>query len=176
MNNSNYIEIGYIAKAHGLHGEVKAVFDVYDISEYENRKELFIAKKDESVKAVQLKQFHVQSDKQALLRFADVRYRDQAEALKGYTLYIPQEDLPTLPEGHYYYFEIIGFRIIDNQLGELGTVKDIYDGPADDILVMEYKDKEVLIPMNDTFVGTADLEEKILHTSLPEGLLEAYLE
>ena len=176
MNNTDYIEIGYIAKAHGLNGEVKAVFDVYDISEYEKRKELFMAKNDGPVSAIKVKKFQIQSDKQAILRFTDVRYRDQAEALKGHTLYIPQTDLPTLPEGHFYYYEVIGFRIIDSQLGELGTVKDIYDGPADDILVMKYQEKEVLIPMNDAFVGDADFNEKVLHTSLPEGLLEAYLE
>ena len=41
---------------------------------------------------------------------------------------------------------------------------------------MDYKGKEVLIPVIPEIVLEADKEAKILNVNLPEGLLEVYLE
>ena len=65
---------------------------------------------------------------------------------------------------------------MDEQLGALGTVRDFADGAANDILIMDYQGKEVLIPVVDHMVGKADFDAKTITTNLPEGLLEAYTE
>ena len=113
---------------------------------------------------------------QVLLSFEESNNRNAAEALIGSTLYFPEDSLPKLEEGRFYYFEVVGYRIVDKRLGELGIVSGFYDGPAQDILAMEYQGKEVLIPITDHFVLTADHSTKQILTSLPEGLLESYLE
>jgi 16S rRNA processing protein RimM len=58
----------------------------------------------------------------------------------------------------------------------LGVVKEIYELPAQDVLVMLYKGKDVMIPMTQEFVIRADKENKQMITNLPEGLVEMYLE
>ncbi|MEL6676111.1 MAG: ribosome maturation factor RimM [Bacteroidota bacterium] len=172
----DFVELGYLGKAHGLKGEIKAVFDVHDIREYLKVKKLHLAKKDAPIEVRKVKRIAVQKAKQLIIKFEGVNYRDEAEALTGSTVYFPMADLPELEEGRFYYFQVIGFAIEDKTHGPLGTISQIIDGPAQDILVMDYQGKEILIPMTDEFVGEADMEAKKVMTALPEGLLEAYLE
>ena len=176
MKKEDCVELGYIAKAHGLNGEVKAVFDVHDIDEYQKVKTLYLSKKDSPLQAIEVKSLQVKTDKMAHITFKGFQYRDQGEALVGSTIFYPLENLPELPEGHFYYFDVIGFDVIDKQLGQLGKVKEFISGPAHDIMVMDYQDKEVLIPVTDDIVIQADKDKSLIHTHLPEGLLEIYLD
>jgi 16S rRNA processing protein RimM len=176
IKKEDCVELGYIAKAHGLKGEVKAVFDVHNIDEYRKVKTLFLAKKDADLKPFEVKRFDIKTDKMAYIRFKDFQYRDQAEDLTGSTIFFPLELLPELPEGHFYYFDVIGFKVQDQQLGDLGEVAEFISGPAHDILVMIYQGKEVLIPMTDKIVLRAEKDKALIITNLPEGLLDIYLE
>lgn len=176
MTKEDCINIGYISKAHGVRGDLRAVFDVHDLREYVKRKSFWFAKKDGPLVEGKLTFFRPQQKMEVLIHLEGVEDRNAAENWVGSTLYIPAEELPKLKDGHFYYFQVIGFTVMDEQLGALGTVRDFADGSAQDIMVMDYQDKEVLIPMTDTFVGKADFEKKLIYTNLPEGLVEAYLE
>jgi 16S rRNA processing protein RimM len=171
-----YIEIGYIRDTFGIKGQVKAKLDVYDANEYRRKKVLYLSKKGSPHKPYQVSKWEFRSDSEAVLTFPEVTNCDDAEKLIGNTLFISSDDLPKLPEGRFYYFEVIGYTVKDENLGELGTVKDIWDSPGNDILVMEYKEKEVLIPMTDEIVIKADKENRCMITHLPNGLVEMYLE
>ncbi|MEO0473963.1 MAG: ribosome maturation factor RimM, partial [Bacteroidota bacterium] len=170
------IQLGYIGKAHGLRGEVKATFDVQDLLDYQKEETFYIGKKGGPIRPVKVKNFRVQSNSQAVLHLAESDDRDTADALRGHTIYFPIAQLKPLSDGHYYYFQVIGFQVIDVNLGPLGTVQDFADGAANDILIMDYQGKEVLIPVVDHIVGMADFESQSIQTNLPAGLLEAYTE
>jgi 16S rRNA processing protein RimM len=66
--------------------------------------------------------------------------------------------------------------VIDEVLGELGQVKVIYDMETQDLIGMEYKGKEVLIPIKDGIIQKVDKAEKKVFCHLPEGLIDIYLE
>lgn len=173
---SPYIEIGYIADAFGLGGEVKAKLDVHDIEEYLRIKKLLLGKKGEVPQSYKIKKKNFRTNSDATFALEGIDTREDAEALRGNTIFIHETDLPKLPEGRFYYFEVIGFQILDEEQGELGTVEDILEMPAQDVLVMLYKDKKVMIPMVDEVVLRADKIQKVVHTHLPEGLVDLYLE
>lgn len=176
MTREDCIQIGYIAKAHGVRGEVKAILDVYDMREYKRKKTLWGGKRGAPLSMLEIESLRPQQKMEAIIRVKGVSDRDQAVELVGTTLFIPAEELPTLPDGHFYYFQVIGFQVQDETAGALGTVKDFADGSAHDILIMEYQGKEVLIPVTENIVGKADFETKFINVNLPEGLLETYLE
>lgn len=176
MKREDCIQVGYISKAHGIRGDVKAVFDVFDINEYRKTKVFWGGKKKAPLQALTITTFKPQQKQEVILRIAGISDRDAALDLIGTTLFVAETNLPALPAGHFYYFQVVGFQIVDTQLGPLGTIKDFADGAAHDIIMMDYQGKEVLIPITDQIVGKADFEAKTLSTTLPEGLLETYLE
>jgi 16S rRNA processing protein RimM len=53
----------------------------------------------------------------------------------------------------------------------LGLVQTVYAMQAQDLLVMSYQNKEVLIPVDPEIVLGADKEAQTLQVNLPEGLL-----
>jgi 16S rRNA processing protein RimM len=170
-----YIEIGYIADAFGIYGEVKAKLDVYDISEYLKIKKLLLGKKGATPQSYKIKEKNFRSETEAIFELDGIATREEAEALKGNTIFIYEADLPKLEDGRFYYFEVIGYTVQDKKLGELGTVHEILEMPAQDVMVMSYQDKKVMIPLVDEVVLSADKANKIMHTDLPDGLLELYL-
>jgi len=175
MTREDCVEVGYIAKAHGIAGDLKAVFDVYDIQEYKKKKRFFLAKANQTLVEYRVKRFSMM-DRFVLLSLEGVTDRDMAEALTSSTLYSPLSELPELPEGHFYFFELIGFTVEDTRYGKLGIIREFIELGTQELLSMEYKGRDVLIPTVDEFIIRADKENMILHTSLPEGLVELYLE
>ena len=174
MQANDCYELGFISKAHGIRGEVKVVFDVNDIYEYTELESVYLLQKGKLIPFF-VDAIRIQGESNALIQFRNTYDRDQAEALKGCKLLLPLDLLPETDENGFYYHEVIGYKIHDKELGELGTISDVMEMPGQDLIAMQYKNQEVLIPISDEVVLFPDHENKIMHTQLPEGLLEVYL-
>ena len=83
---------------------------------------------------------------------------------------VPASQIPPLPEGQYYQFQIIGLKVWEE--GHLlGEIIDVLDYTANDIYVLRRTDgTETLIPALKQIVRRIDLEAGIMEVSLPEGL------
>jgi 16S rRNA processing protein RimM len=175
MERKDCVMIGYTARAHGVQGEIRCVLDVFDIEEYRRVKRLYLGRREGGpLQEWPVRKFKALSGSEALLSLEGCDTREAAEALCGNSLFYPIELLPPLAEGHFYYFQVIGYQVRDELLGPLGTVKDFADGPAHDFLIMESQGQEVIIPLIDEFVLRADMASRSLLTRLPEGLVELY--
>lgn len=173
MRIEDCYQLGNITKPHGLQGEVQAYLDVDVPEEYTELESVFVEINQKLVP------FFVESmslrGNKAIVAFEDITTLEQAESLRGSALYLPLDVLPDLGEDQFYYHEIIGFTVQDAVKGALGTVAEVYAGGMQDIIRMDYEGKEVLIPVSDGIIGAIDREAKLLHVSLPEGLLDIYL-
>ncbi|HXA02830.1 MAG TPA: hypothetical protein VNW99_12625, partial [Cytophagaceae bacterium] len=69
-----------------------------------------------------------------------------------------------------------GYQVNDKNLGMLGKITEVYIMPGQEMLAMAWKEKEVLIPVNEHILLKADHKKKILQVDLPEGLLDLYMD
>lgn len=175
MQIKNCYELGYISKAHGIKGEVKAVFDVTDIFEYEELESVYLLEKGKLIPFF-VESMRMQAGDQVLIKFKSVQDRTRAESLRSCKLLLPLDQLPELEKDSFYYHDVIGYTIQDQKLGELGTITDVMEMPGQDLIAMKYKGKEILIPISKDVVLYPDTENKKMFTLLPEGLLEIYLD
>ena len=90
----------------------------------------------------------------------------------GRSLEIYSEDFQPLPEGEYYWFQIEGLQVFDEEGRYYGTVNEIIVTGSNDVYVVQDGDKELLLPMIDSVVKSIDLEENKLIFHIIEGLLE----
>ncbi|EOZ96473.1 16S rRNA processing protein RimM [Indibacter alkaliphilus LW1] len=175
MNKDNCFQLGYIAKVHGLHGEVSIVLDVDYPEDYEDIKHIFVEQKSRLVPLF-LEHFVLQHANKVLAKFEEYDSVEAASNLVGSALYLPLSQLEELKDDQYYYHELIGFEVLDQNIGQIGEVKVIYDLETQDLLGVEHKGREVLIPLQDGIVQKVDKAEKKVYCQLPEGLLDIYLE
>ncbi len=101
---------------------------------------------------------------------------EAASSLTNKNLYLPLASLPILKGNKFYFHEVIDFLLIDEIFGEIGKIKDILEYPNQALFQTFYKEKEVLIPINDQFINKVDRNKKEIHLTLPKGLLEIYIE
>jgi 16S rRNA processing protein RimM len=118
----------------------------------------------------------IQPGGKALAKFEDLDSIEQVEMLVGSEAYLPLTELPELEEGQYYFHELIGFDVIDEVMGPIGPVQNVYDLETQDLLGVTHKGKEVLIPIQDGIITKVDKAAKKVFCQLPDGLLEIYLE
>lgn len=166
--------LGQIRKPHGIHGALKVYFDVDFIEDYEEQESVYVLR-GEKLTPVFFESLRIVGPNLAIAHFRDVPSRDAAAELSGSEMYLPLDQLPELSPHQFYYHEIVGFQVIDDKLGELGKVLRVEEMPVQDLLVMHWQEKEVLVPLNYDIVTDVDKEKGIVYTTLPPGLLEVYL-
>jgi 16S rRNA processing protein RimM len=83
-----------------------------------------------------------------LLKLADIVDRDGAEPFRGADVEVPTREALALPEGQFYWHQVIGLEVIDAATREsLGTIRDILETGANDVYVVKNESgREALIP------------------------------
>ncbi|RVU71624.1 MULTISPECIES: ribosome maturation factor RimM [Lactobacillus] len=165
-----YYDVAKILTTHGLNGEVKvAVITDFPNERFSAGSELALKDQPEEVLTVKsgrpFKQFW-------LVQFEEITDIDQAEKLKGKTLVVSEANQQELPAGSYYYRDILGCQVLDNETGSLiGEITDIEAPGANDIwLVKEENGKEFWLPYIKDVVKKVDIEHKQVFVELMEGL------
>lgn len=173
MELDNCFEIGFIIKPHGLKGAVNIQLDVDDPEKYKEMESVLVKKGDQLipffVSSLQL------SGSKGILKLQEINSIDEARQIKSCALFLPINNLPPLGENQFYYHDVIGYTIVDKSSGKLGEIQNVFTGGNQDLILMIYKGKEVLIPVNDDIVGKADHDLKEVSVDLPDGLIDIYI-
>jgi 16S rRNA processing protein RimM len=105
-----------------------------------------------------------------VLKIDGVDSIDEAERYRGQELRIPEAEVPALPEGSYYHYQLVGLRVRDEDGCPLGVVESIWEtgGEAPVLVVRGHAGEEVLVPLADTFVKRVDLDAGVLVAQAPE--------
>lgn len=97
-----------------------------------------------------------------LAKLAGVNDRDMAFACKGQQVAVPREDLPEPDENEYYWSDLIGLSVKNQQNVDFGKITDVFETGANDVLVVntdkEQGNIERLIPFIDQVVIEVNLE------------------
>jgi 16S rRNA processing protein RimM len=95
------------------------------------------------------------------LRLHGIDDRQQARALVHWELWVARDDFPQPDEGEFYVIDLIGAEVFDAQGQSIGTVIQVWQGPAhDNLVVMDLEGDELQIPLVEAHVDEIDLEAK----------------
>ncbi len=96
------------------------------------------------------------------IKLSGVDSREAAAALLGAYVEAPEDDLPPLPEGQFYRFQLLGMRVAATDGRDLGEVQDILSTQANDVYVVRGPLGEVLVPAIDDVVREIDLASRTM--------------
>lgn len=103
------------------------------------------------------------SGRKAFLKFEGYDSPEEVEALRGAYVKVSSEQAVTLPQGEYFWHEIVGLRVVGENGEELGTVREILRTPAHDVYVTE----KVMIPAVKEIVKQVNVAEGRMVVDLP---------
>ena len=172
MTKDECYRLGNITKPFGYKGQMVFYLDVDSPQDYSDLDSVFIETKTGLVPYF-FKVDNINGNK-AVVTFEDLT-PDEAHALAGHDLYLPLDLLPKLTGNQFYFHEVIGFRVVDSQYGDIGTLQSIIEYPAQPLFQIVKEGKEILIPVIDPVIKLVDRENKTLHIDAPNGLIELYL-
>jgi len=174
MEREGYFLLGRITKAHGLKGAVQVMLEASNPDDYLELESIFVEHKQRLIPFF-IEEFSLQGQNRGIIKFEDVDNIDQAKNYTASNLYIKADEVSEEDLDAQESMDVIGFKIIDENLGELGLVTDYYEKVGQDLLAFEYKGQEILIPIDESIVLDVDPDTQTVHTHLPEGLLDIYL-
>lgn len=107
------------------------------------------------------------------LSLAGLRSRADADAYTGRLVLLDEAALPPLDEDEYYWFEWVGFEVVDQQGEPIGEVEELWATGAHDVMVVVSSEgARHLIPTARDFVTRVDREARRIEVAVIPGLLD----
>ena len=173
MTKNDCFFFGKVTKTHGLKGEMTIKLDVANPADFKDLRYLLIEERGSLIP------YFIESQKitgdKMFVQLQDVKKMEQAIVFLGKAVFLPNELMPQLEEDEFYYNEIIGFKLIDETIGEIGAISDVLEYPTQAVIQVMKDGKEILIPIHDDIIQKVDKKAKILTVKAPEGLIDMYL-
>ncbi len=162
------IKLGRILSPTGTQGWVNFFPYVDVLFAWEDVKTVQIEQQDGTLLKTELKNFNIQ--KKTKLRFACIDSRESADRFRQCDAWISEADVPDLPDGEFYEYELIGQPVTLENGGLIGKVSQLIPSGDSNILVINGQYGEVMIPINKENVASMSGDGIVIHPI--DGLLE----
>ncbi|HTF99833.1 MAG TPA: ribosome maturation factor RimM [Nitrospirota bacterium] len=165
------ITIGRAVKPHGVRGEMK-IETLTDVPErFTGLQRVYLVSSAGreipcSVDSVRY------AGREVYLKFEGYGSPEKARELNGWYIKVPQEEAAPLPEGSYYWFEVIGMEVVAESGEKLGTISDIFETGSNDVYVLKRGRQEIYLPATKEIIRQVDRAQKRITIHVTEGLLD----
>jgi len=169
VRGSATLVVGYVARAHGISGEVAVrTFDLGSDA-LEDVERVVLRGRDGTERDFQVTGSRPAS-REVLLTLASVDGRSAAEALRGSTVLVHREDLEPPGEGEFFQGDLVGLHAVSPEGKALGRVEEVWNAGPVPTLVIRGEGGELLVPFADDFVPRVDLEAGLIQVRPMETL------
>lgn len=173
MTKEECYQLGKITKPFGFKGQVVMFLDVDCPDDYAELDSAFIEIKGNLVPYF-FKIENINGNK-AIATFEELK-PEEAQALVGHEMYLPLDMLPKLTGNQFYFHEVVGFRVIDEEHGDIGVIQSIIEYPAQPLFQIDKDGTEILIPVIDPIIKNVNRTLKTITINAPTGLIDLYLQ
>jgi 16S rRNA processing protein RimM len=165
------VAIGKVIKPHGIRGQIKIAYFGEDPGGFRHYREILIKDGQGIPRVYEIEEVASQPNN-LILRLKGIGKREETHLLLRKEILVPRKALPPLEEGEYFWFEILGLTVETQEGKTLGTVKEVLATGANDVLVVEGKERELHLPVTKEVVRNIDREKGVIQVIRMEGLWE----
>ncbi|HYB12836.1 MAG TPA: ribosome maturation factor RimM [Myxococcota bacterium] len=169
------VALGRVAGAHGIRGVVRVRVLGESPANLLRAGRIWIGREagDPELRSLQVKDAAVGRAGEVRLQFAGIEGREDAEALRGELVLAETASLEKLGPGENYWFELVGCRVELADGRQIGTVSELWQTGAHDVLVVTGEDgKRRLVPTAHEFLREVDIRQRRIVIEPIPGLLD----
>ncbi len=169
MTPEDFLVVAQVLGPHGVRGELKCrlVTDFPDRFKRGTRVYVGSPPGEHRIAAARV------SGRLVYLKIVGIGERATVDALRGSDVLVAVEDAMPLPEGQFYWRDVVGLRVEDTHGRHLGEVVDILATGANDVYVVRGDLGEILVPaIKDVVKAIAPAEGRMVVDPLPGMLPE----
>ena len=168
VGEPEYLVVGFLRRPHGVKGEM--LMDVR--TDFPERLKTGITVFVGDSYQPMVIASHRAHASGMLLRFRGIKSPEDAGQYRNTRVYVRTADRPALPEGEYYYHQLIGLNVMTDEERELGVLVDILETGANDVYVVRNADgNEVLLPAIPSVILEIRLADRQMRVHLLDGLI-----
>jgi 16S rRNA processing protein RimM len=173
MRKEDCYLLGKITRRHGLQGNVILKLDTDQPEIYNKLESIFV-----EINGL-LVPFFIAKSQWSKHDSLNISFKNATEQLVdqalGRSVFLPLSTLPKLSGKQFYYHEIIGFEIREEDGKSCGEIVSINDQTAQHYFMLKLADKEIIVPIIKDWILEVNHEEKFIKMQLPEGLMDVFL-
>ena len=167
------LKVGKIVNTHSLKGEVKVISSTdFEEERFKKGSKLLITRGNQLIREVIVESYRNHKNF-LLVKFEGIDSVEEAEKLKNLQIKIDSDEVEELEENEFYFHQIIGCQVFDENDRNLGEIIDILTPGANDVWVIKGEEgKEILIPYIEDVVKQIDITNKKVNIEVMEGLID----
>ncbi len=165
----DYLAIGHLRRPHGVYGEM--VMEVHtDFPErIKSGMKVFVGESHDAM-VIDGARFHNEG---LIIKFQGVETPKGVGRYRNLWVYVASADRPPLPEGQYYFHELIGLQVADEKDESIGELTEIIETGANNVYVVTRPDgSEVLLPAIPSVILDVEMGRHLMRVHLLDGLLD----
>ena len=166
------LKVGKIVNTHSLKGEVKVISSTdFEEERFKKGSKLLITRGNQLIREVVVQSYRNHKNF-LLVKFEGIDSVEEAEKFKNLQIKIDSDEVGELEENEFYFHQIIGCEVFDENDKNLGEIIDILTPGANDVWVIKGENgKEILIPYIEDVVKQIDITNKKVNIEVMEGLI-----
>lgn len=171
MSEEDLVAIAKLAKTRGLRGELVADILTDFPERFEDLENIIAVLPDGKRLNLKIENFWFQKDR-VILKFGGYDSIEKSETLRNAEVCILESEAVKLEDDEFFDWELEGCTVETLDGDKIGSVKEIMRTGGTEILVVQGKSKDYLIPFAETICTEVDVENKLIRVDPPEGLLD----
>jgi 16S rRNA processing protein RimM len=162
-----FLVIGQVRKPHGIRGEVRVTPHTELPERFSWLERVFVGSNHPQPMVVEGVRLHGDT---ILLKLQGYDNRNEAEALRGQMLQVPEAEAIPLAEGEYFLFQLEGLQVVSDEGKDLGELVEVIETKANNVFVVHGDGGELLLPDTSEVIQKIDFENGRMIVHLLAGL------
>ncbi len=160
-----FITIGFILTPWGVEGKLRVKIETDFPQRFTPGARVYVNRQPMTIDSVE---WH---GGKLVIKFDTIDSIADAQKLRDKAIEIHPSQIQPLPEGQYYYFQLIGLEVWTTQGEMLGNITEILNTESNDNYVVRGAKGEILIPAIEDVVKSVDLDKGYMIVEPITGLL-----
>ena len=173
LNSVELVVVARVAKPRGVKGEVACDLLTDFPERFDWLEELVAVFPGSGRRRLKLEGHWLHGDR-VVLKLEGFDSPEEASALAGCELAVPESEAVKLEEGEFYDWQLEGCRVETVGGREVGTVREVLHtgGEAPVLVILDEAGRENLVPLAESICVEIDVDAKLIRVDPPDELLE----